>query len=216
MKHAVPLAFVAGLAVGSLATYFLAAGHGSNVQAQDAPAAKPAPAQQAPQPRGKEAWAEKLERPGIGNLHKVSGKLFRGAQPTAEGMGELKKLGVRTVVNLRLSASDRDEIGETGLAYEHIYFNPYNPEDKEMVRFLQIVTDPQRAPAFVHCRHGSDRTGTMCALYRIAVQGWDKEDAIKEMTEHDLGFHDEFFQNLVDYLRKLDVENIRQRAGLKP
>lgn len=38
-------------------------------------------------------------------------------------------------------------------------------------------------------RHGSDRTGTMCALYRIAVQGWSKEDAIREMTAGGFGFH---------------------------
>jgi tyrosine-protein phosphatase SIW14 len=29
----------------------------------------------------------------------------------------------------------------------------------------------------------------MIAVYRIAVQGWSKAEAIREMTEGDFGFH---------------------------
>ena len=46
-------------------------------------------------------WAERIELPGLPNLHKVSDDLYRGAQPTAEGMRQLKKIGIKTVVNLR-------------------------------------------------------------------------------------------------------------------
>jgi len=154
------------------------------------------------------AWAAPLERPGLPNLHKVSETLYRGAQPTAEGMRELKRMGIRTVINLRSFHSDRDEIAQTGLAYEHIYMKAWHPEDKEVIRFLQIVTDPQRTPVFVHCQHGADRTGTMCAIYRIAVQGWTKDEAIREMTEGGFGYH-EAWQNLVTYIRNLDVERIK-------
>jgi protein tyrosine/serine phosphatase len=154
-----------------------------------------------------------LERPGLPNLHKVSEGLYRSAQPTAEGMALLKEMGIRTVVNLRSFHSDRDEIGETGLAYEHIYMKTWHPEDEEVVRFLQIVTDPARQPVLVHCQHGADRTGTMCALYRVAVQGWSKEEAVAEMTEGPFGFHG-IHANLVAYVRDLDVEAIKRRAGL--
>ncbi|MCW8128958.1 MAG: tyrosine-protein phosphatase [Planctomycetota bacterium] len=207
------LILVVGLALGAAGLWYARAG--------DPKTAAPTPPVPAPpslplHAKTEKDWAEKLERPGLGNLHKVSDRLYRGAQPTEEGMAELKKLGIKTVVNLRLTASDRDEIGGKDLAYDHIYFNPYHPEDEDMVRFLKLVTDKDRAPVFVHCRHGSDRTGTVCALYRIAVQGWAKEDAIREMTEHDLGFHDDFFQNLVAYLRKMDVAAIQKQAGIAP
>ena len=66
-------------------------------------------------------WAERIELPGLPNLHKVSDDLYRSAQPTAEGMQQLEKLGVKTVINLRSLHSDRDEIKDTGLTYEHIY-----------------------------------------------------------------------------------------------
>jgi len=159
-------------------------------------------------------WATRVERPGLPNLHKVSARLYRGAQPTAEGMRQLRQMGVKTVVNLRKFHSDRDEIGDTCLGYEHIYFNPLHPEEKEIVRFLQIVTDKSRVPAFVHCQRGADRTGTMCAIYRIAVQGWTKGKAIEEMTNGGFGHHEKIFGNLRNYIRKLDVQAIKRRARL--
>lgn len=159
-------------------------------------------------------WAERIELPGLPNLHKVSDDLYRGAQPTAEGMKQLEKLGVKTVVNLRSLHSDRDEIKDTGLAYEHINMTTWNTEDKDVVRFLRIVTDGSRTPVFVHCQHGADRTGTMCAIYHIAVQGWSKDEAIEEMTKGGFGFHS-IWQNLPDYIRKLDVKEIKYSASLK-
>ena len=55
-------------------------------------------------------WAQRLGLPGVENLHKVSDKLYRGAQPIKEGMQQLKELGIKTIVNLRSFHSDRGEI----------------------------------------------------------------------------------------------------------
>jgi len=158
-------------------------------------------------------WAQPVKVAGAQNCFTISPVLFRSAQPTAEGFQSFKKMGVRTVINLRSFHSDRKKIGDTGLAYEHIYMKTWHAEDHEVVRFLQIVTDPKRQPVIVHCQHGSDRTGTMCAIYRIAVQGWTKEQAIREMKEGGYGFHKIFF-NLPRYISKLDVAAIKRRAGL--
>lgn len=161
-----------------------------------------------------EKWAQAVEAEGVPNLFRVSEGLYRSAQPTAEGMRHLKQLGVVTIVNLRSFHSDRDEIGDTGLAYEHIYMKAWHPERKEAVRFLQIVTDPKRAPVLVHCQHGADRTGTMVAIYRVAVQGWTKEEAIREMTEGGYGFH-RVWTNLPDWIRNLDIDAVAEEAGVK-
>ena len=158
-------------------------------------------------------WAQPLELPGLPNLHKVSDDLYRGAQPTAEGMEQLKKLGIKTVVNLRSLHSDNDELKDIDLAYEHIRMTTLTPEEKDIVRFLKIVTDANSTPVFVHCQHGSDRTGTMCAIYRIAVEGWSKDEAIEEMTKGGFGFHS-IWMNLVTYIRKLDIDKIKNQAGL--
>jgi hypothetical protein len=63
-------------------------------------------------------WAQPVEVKGAPNLFKVSDSLYRSAQPTAEGMRNLKERGIVTVVSLRSFHSDRDEIGSTGMAYE--------------------------------------------------------------------------------------------------
>ena len=119
----------------------------------------------------------------------------------------------RLYITLRAFHSDRDEIGETGLAYEHIYMKAWHPERKEVVRFLQIATNPKRTPVLVHCLHGSDRTGTMCAIYRVVAQGWTKEKAIREMTSDKFGFH-KVFDNLPEWILELDADAMRKDAGI--
>jgi len=159
-------------------------------------------------------WAVPLERPGLPNLHKVSDDLYRGAQPTGRGFRELEDMGIRTVVNLRSFHSDRDEMAGTGLGYEHIAMKAWHPEDEDVVRFLRIVTDPERTPVFVHCEHGADRSGVMSAAYRMAVQGWTAEEAVEEMVEGGYGFHGVWRGRLGGYLEELDFDEIKRRAGL--
>lgn len=160
-----------------------------------------------------QSWAVPLERPGLSNLHRVSPLLLRGAQPTSEGFLELRKLGVKSVLSLRAFHSDDIPV-DAGLAYERISFKAWHPEDEDVVRFLKLVSDPARQPVFVHCQWGADRTGMMCAIARVALEGWSKEAAIEEMTQGGFGFHPEW-QNLVDYVRELDVERLAREAGLR-
>jgi protein tyrosine phosphatase (PTP) superfamily phosphohydrolase (DUF442 family) len=157
-------------------------------------------------------WAARVERPGLPNLHQVSSTLYRGAQPTPEGLGELRRLGVKTVVSLRAFHGEHEAVAAAGLAYERISFKVWHPEDEDLRRFLAIVTDPARQPVFVHCLRGADRTGTAVAGYRICAQGWSREDAIDEMTNGGFGFNPAF-GNLVAYLRSFDASALS--AGLK-
>ncbi len=169
----------------------------------------------APPPDGRpETWAQPVSLAGVPNLYRVTTDLYRSSQPTLLGMGNLKALGVKTIVNLRSFHSDRDEIGQTPLAYEHIFMKTWHPEEEEVVRFLKIVTDPARTPVLVHCQYGSDRTGTMVAVYRIAVQGWTKAEALREMTQGGYGFHSTW-ENLIEWIQCLDIDVIKQQAGIK-
>jgi len=158
-------------------------------------------------------WAEPVAITHLPNLHRVAPTVWRGAQPTAAGMVELERLGVRTVISLRAFHSDRDELQGTGLAYERISFKTWHPEDEDVIRFLRIVGNPDRHPVFIHCLHGSDRTGTMCAIYRMAIEDWPREDAIREMVEGDYGYH-VIWTNLIRYLRAVDIDRLCAEAGL--
>ncbi len=159
-------------------------------------------------------WATPLQRKGLPNLHRVTPTLYRGAQPTAVGMRQLRTMGIKTVLNLRSFNSDREEIRGTGLAYEHIYMKAWHPEREDIIRFLQITTDTNRQPVFVHCQHGADRTGLMCAVYRVAVCNWTKAEAIREMTQGGFGHHT-IWTNLVTFIQELDIDAIKKEAGIE-
>jgi protein tyrosine phosphatase (PTP) superfamily phosphohydrolase (DUF442 family) len=162
-----------------------------------------------------ETWAKPVTLNGLPNLHKVSDTLYRSAQPEKEGFDSLKTLGVKTVVCLRNFHSDSDMIQGKGLGYEPVPMNTWHPKKEDAVRFLKIVTDPSKTPVLVHCLHGADRTGTMCAIYRVAVQGWTKENAIREMTEGGYNYHS-VWTHLPPWIRDLDIDAIKKEAGIGP
>jgi protein tyrosine/serine phosphatase len=128
-------------------------------------------------------------------------------------MQNLKQMGIKTFVNLRWLHSDRRKIGQLEAEYKHIHMQAWHPEEHDVVEFLQIVTNPKRTPVLVHCQHGADRTGTTVAVYRIAVQGWSKEEAIREMTQGGFGFH-QTWSNLPKWIQKLNIEKIKRQAGI--
>jgi protein tyrosine phosphatase (PTP) superfamily phosphohydrolase (DUF442 family) len=124
-------------------------------------------------------------------------------------------MGVKTIIDFQTSLdrpSAEDDVSGTGIQLVHIGFHAWHPEDDDVVRFLRAATDESKQPLFVHCRHGSDRTGMMCAIYRIVVEGWTKDQAISEMTDGGFGFHP-IWQNLPSYIRTLDVEKLRAQCG---
>jgi protein tyrosine phosphatase (PTP) superfamily phosphohydrolase (DUF442 family) len=151
---------------------------------------------------------------GVPNLYRVSSGLFRSAQPTAEGMRNLKDLGVKTVINL-CPGNDPTEIAALGLVYEHIPMRVWNPREKQLIRFLRILMDSKETPVLVHCQHGADRTGALCAAYRIAVEGWTKEEALQEMIDGGFGFHPIWTYLLEHWINGLNAEKIRREAGVQ-
>jgi protein tyrosine/serine phosphatase len=157
-------------------------------------------------------WATKLERPGLRNFFQVTTNLYRGAQPDQIGMSELKALRIKTVVDLRAFHSDR-KIVTPDFTCARIGTEPWHLTDADVIQFLKIAADPGRQPVFVHCERGADRTGTMCAIYRIACCGWTKEDAIREMTGGGFGFSPAW-RNLIHYVEHADIEKLKQRAGI--
>ena len=144
--------------------------------------------------------------PGLTNFARISDGLYRGAQPSAEGFAELKKLGIKTVVNLRSFHTDRQKLKGTGLQYLHIYCKAWHPEDEDVIEFLKVVRDPANQPVFVHCLHGADRTGMMVASYRIIEQGWTIPDAADELPR--FGFHT-IFKQIPKYLKGFVSESIQ-------
>jgi tyrosine-protein phosphatase SIW14 len=154
------------------------------------------------------SWAQPVNSPGLPNLYKVSDNLYRGAQPTKEGFKNLKQLGIKTVINLREFHSDKSQILDSNFIYVSIDTATWDIKDNEVSRFLQTVRDKDKQPVFVHCKYGSDRTGLMCAVYRISVEGWSKQQAIDEMTKGGFGYHPAW-HNLITYIQKFDPNKMK-------
>jgi protein tyrosine/serine phosphatase len=159
-------------------------------------------------------WATELTRPGLSNFYEVTTNLYRGAQPSAKGITELHAMGVKTILNLRTFHSDHHLASSGDLKLARLHMKPWHAEDEDVVAFLKIASDTNNLPLFVHCQRGADRTGMICAMYRIVYCGWTKEAAIQEMKEG--GFHfNTGWENLVAYINKVDVEALKKRAGIE-
>lgn len=171
--------------------------------------APPVPRDQRP-----DTWAKPIDIPGVANTWQLTETLYRGEQPTAEGFQSLHEMGIRTVINLRRLHDDADELNEAGLAGKinlvHIPMNAWDVTEEEIVAFLRIVTDEARHPVFFHCRHGSDRTGTMAAAYRMVVEDWTPKKAIDEMKYGGFRYHT-IWRGLPRTLESLNVRRVRQQ-----
>jgi protein tyrosine/serine phosphatase len=168
----------------------------------------------APAPLRPTTWAQPVTIPGVANCYQVTTNLYRGAQPTAAGVKALQAHGIKSIINLRTFHSDANKLRDTPLASLHLRTEPWHAEVEDTVAFLRFMSDTNHLPAFVHCQRGADRTGIECAMYRLVVCGWKKDDALAEMR--DGGFHfASVWKNLTNYLAHADVEKI-QHAVTQP
>lgn len=148
-----------------------------------------------------------LKVDGVPNLHRIDDNLYRSGQPTRAGFANLEAMGVKTVVSLSLNQDDIDLASGTLLRLYLVPLNPVFIDKDQVARALSILGNRSQGPYLVHCRHGSDRTGLICASYRIAYHGWSVEDAIDELVNGSFGHH-EFLKNIPSWLR-------REGVGLK-
>jgi len=157
-------------------------------------------------------WAVPIKLQGVGNLHKINDVLYRSAQPTEEGMKNLEKMGIKTIINLRAFHSDKDKLKGTGLLNNALSVKTWHIEDEDVIKVLKIISKKENSPFLIHCQHGADRTGVMSAMYRIVVQGWSKDEAIREMVDRSYGFHS-IWSNIIEYVKNVDVEKIKQELA---
>jgi tyrosine-protein phosphatase SIW14 len=162
---------------------------------------------------------EKLHIAGIHNAGKINEVLFRGAQPKADGLAELKKLGITTIVDLRGEDREqyeweRKEAQSRGMRFVHLPVSGWAPpSDEQVAQFLALFRDDPRQKVFVHCRFGDDRTGVFVATYRMAVDEWSPEKAIDEM--YFFGFNGFWHPSMKKFIRDFP-NHLRSAPALAP
>jgi protein tyrosine/serine phosphatase len=163
------------------------------------------PAQAPSTPVIRSAYGEKLKLNGLPNGGKINDSLFRGAQPRAEGLKELKNLGVTTIVDLRGEDPDktsweRKEAEALGIRFVSIPVSGWSPPSNDQVAaFLALFRNNPKERIFVHCRFGDDRTGVFVATYRMAYDGWPSQQAMNEM--YFFGFNGFWHPSMKSFIR---------------
>lgn len=125
------------------------------------------------------------------------GALYRSGQLTPGAFERvLTEYHIRTVVTLRpvrdagANPDGWEEDVCRARGVRHVRVAPreepgYAGLDRMAEGFLAVMDDPANHPVLVHCLAGRDRTGTMCAIYRMEFDRWPPERAAAEMREFD-------------------------------
>ena len=130
---------------------------------------------------------------GVPNFHQVNDSVYRGAQPTRQGLVSLAKLGVKTVIDLRgegnRSHSEEQAVKAAGMRYISLPMDGSRaPTADQISKVLALLSDRLGSPAFVHCRRGADRTGTVIACYRIMHDHWANQKALEEAKSYGMSW----------------------------
>ncbi len=163
-------------------------------------------------------WARRVDPwvHGVPNLFQVTADLYRAAQPNSDGFRALEGLGVRSVLSLRQTLDDGALARPSGLVLCRVPIKSRFVAEKNGSRVVlamrALLSALQSGPVLVHCHHGADRTGLICALWRILYQGWSRQSAIDELIEGGYGFHPIWF-NIPRYLREVNLIDLRDRIG---
>jgi hypothetical protein len=142
--------------------------------------------------------ARRIPNPWVANFAEIRpGVLYRGAQPEipagitflAWGI-DMAVLGfprIGTVIDLQGALLDQER---AACAQSAVLFDSFilpgieivtTPPEATIDLVMATLSEPTLYPIFVHCLHGSDRTGCIIALWRVTHDGWSVADAIEEM-----------------------------------
>jgi protein tyrosine phosphatase (PTP) superfamily phosphohydrolase (DUF442 family) len=157
-------------------------------------------------------WAQPVPGLALDNCYRVSADLYRSEQPARRDLPGLKTLGIRSVVSLYEFFPDPRAFEQAGFRLFQHRMAAGSVTEEDLRRVLASIRDAPK-PVLVHCWRGSDRTGAVVAAYRIAFQGWTKEQAIDELVNGGYGFHAASYPNIVTLIRSLDVAKLQQVAA---
>jgi tyrosine-protein phosphatase SIW14 len=157
---------------------------------------------------------EELAKAPLEHFHKVRAGLYRGGHPSTAGVAFLKKIGIKTIVDLEIGdfieatpwsiASELSDAKAQNIKVLRYPMSAFEPAvsssfDHMIDTIMTKLDDVSLMPIYVHCAHGQDRTGLVIGLERVIDEGWTPKAAHDEMLQ--LGFHP-LFEGLNHYFEQ--------------
>jgi len=141
---------------------------------------------------------------GVSTFAQLESTIACGGSTKPEAIREIRNMGFKSVVNLRLATEEGAMVEEEGAAvraagmnYVHLPFNAQSPDPQLIDNFITAVTKPANTPAYVHCAAGG-RAAALWMIKRVKADGWTVDRALVEANA--LGLNDRFRPFAMNYL----------------
>ena len=143
-------------------------------------------------------------------IRQVGEHIYCGPRPDAAMLQELKKAGVKTIVNLEdyhtywgwFGWRTRALAEEASIAMVRQPISPLFWVSKHRIKsIVDILADPSRGPFYVHCLFGKERTNLVVALHRRVNESLPKHLVRRAM--YDDGFRPQLVPLLASQLDDL-------------
>ena len=154
-----------------------------------------------------QAQASKVTKetiPGVTNFARLETTVACGGATKAEAVPEIKKLGFRSIINVREASEPGAEMDKeaaaaktAGINFVNVPFDVASPAPDLVDRFLAAVTAKDNVPAYIHCAAGGRAAG-LWMIKRVQVDGWDEARALEEATA--LGLNERIKPFALDYI----------------
>lgn len=128
-------------------------------------------------------FLEAVPLPSIPNAILLDAQTITAGEPTFEQLGQLARLGFKTVLNLQTLGEGAAEEGQhvegLGMDYINIPIVSSRITDAQIDLFSEILTQNDRYPMLIHCR-SSNRVGGLLLLHQALRQNKDLDESVKE------------------------------------
>ena len=145
------------------------------------------------------------------NFQVVNEHVLRGGQPSDNGFKSLAQRGVKTVIDLRWVDEhdiphEKQIVEGDGMRFISVPMKGLSaPTEEQVSKVLSVLEDGGSWPVFVHCRRGSDRTGTVLACYRISHDHWENRKALEEAKAYGISIFERAMRAYIQSFRPLPL-----------
>jgi protein tyrosine phosphatase (PTP) superfamily phosphohydrolase (DUF442 family) len=121
------------------------------------------------------------------NLHRISRRAWRSAQPVPYQITGLARRGLRSVVSLRGGQSfgslplEIEACERAGISFDTFVMRSRAIPTVDEIRQMKALFDRLEYPVLFHCKSGADRAGMMAALYLVLHEGRPVAEARRQL-----------------------------------